>query len=64
MMKLFLVIYSASGSIGGVVGPIPRWDNCAIYAREASEKMHTHPELEQLTFKCEWHDSRPRLAGD
>lgn len=61
MLKLYLVIYNAVGLISGVVGPVPVPENCTTYVQDATAKMLARPDLEQLTFKCEWHDQRPNL---
>lgn len=60
-MKLFMVIYNSIGLVSGVVGPVPVYDNCMSYIQDASEKMLARPDLEQLTFRCEYYQSRPRL---
>lgn len=61
MMKVFLIIYNSVGLIGGVVGPVPKWDACAAYVENATARMLARPDLEQLTFRCEWRESRPQL---
>lgn len=62
MLKLYLIIYSASGAIGGVVGPLPGLADCEAYVANAASKMAARPDLPQLRFACEYHEARPKLC--
>lgn len=64
-MKLFMIMYTASGIIAGYVGPLPPQEEAALPCIELRDKMRVtikqHPEIEQFTFECEWRDQKPEL---
>lgn len=65
MYKLFLIIYSASGAIGGTVGPLDGPEaaaTCEAYLVDARQKMAARPDLPQLRFECEWWVERPKVT--
>lgn len=64
MKLLYMIIYNSVGLISGVVGPVPEMDNCLAYIQDATKKMIAHPKLEQLTFKCEYYSTRPKLQEE
>lgn len=63
-MKLFFVLYSGTGLIGGVAGPLPYGvDECESRRSEYQAKADAAPEISKgMRFTCEWHNNRPKIT--
>jgi len=66
MLKLFFVIYNSVGGIGGVIGPVDvSFAACREHAAYMTMQMiGAPPEVEKLSFECEFHTERPGLAQE
>jgi hypothetical protein len=59
MMKLFVVIYGASGGISGSIGPITGVTMEACQKEATMNTSRYRTSAEPLRFKCEYRDNKP-----
>ena len=66
MLKLFFVIYNSVGAISGVIGPLDMpYGKCREEAAYMTMKIiGAPPWVEKLSFECEFHTERPRMAQE
>lgn len=64
MIRLFFIIYSGTGLIGGVIGPLPYdLEECHRRVAEYQTKADAKPEISKgMRFACEYHAERPQMS--
>ena len=75
-MNLFLIIYTATGAIGGTIGPLPNGMEACLSERQRivdsiavvldvkpmPDKMRD--EFSRVVFSCEYRSERPALGSE
>lgn len=63
-MKLFFILYTGAGLIGGVAGPLPYGiEECETRRAEYQAKADAKPEISKgMRFACEWRSLRPQMT--
>lgn len=64
MLKLFFILYTGSGLIGGVAGPLPYGiEECEARRSGYQAKADAKPEISRgMRFACEWRSQRPEIT--